>query len=511
MADEEDGSDYTEESYYEEVPITAAEAAVAGSPSPAAPPARGGGHPLFGGAGAKNALVAAAANMEKKRAAGGGSADPRPSRTIASSPAPAGAPRNSGPPAGRPPNPFGGGGGSLQDAIKAAANKRNARVEAEGVKAPAPAPAERSHPAGVGGGPPGRKPMGMGSGSMADMIAAKANKRKERLGTQEAETLNAAAAKQASPASAPPFRQAATKPAAAPAPVAPFRQTKPNATSAPVAPFRQTKPAAPAPVPPKPSAPAPAPVPPKPIASAPAPPNPVSQPKVVAPSKPATPASHPQKPVSPPKSAAASSFQQKPLTPPDSTPVVNETPPKPTTPGPRSPLEPTGSHNQSGPTPTPTKVETPAGTMAVTSTTEKKSWLGKKVETTADPAPPVVPKKKWATIPKEEPEPHMMHKVQLRSTEPNASKSAPAVETAQPEFMKAQLKKTGLRDDEKPENSEPEGQGVEVPAEPKVIERVVERTVTPAIEAGPTTHVKRVTKHDPEYEVVEYKCSCVVM
>jgi hypothetical protein len=107
---------------------------------------------------------------------------------------------------------------------------------------------------------------------------------------------------------------------------------------------------------------------------------------------------------------------------------------------------------------------------------------------------------------------HTFQKAQLRGVKPDPAPLASA-SSSSPAFVNAKLKPTGKSLDLAPTiaqpstEKEPEPQGeVEESAMTKIIRRE-----TPAVEAGPSEKITRVTKSDPTYEVVEYKCVCTVM
>jgi len=167
-----------------------------------------------------------AKNMEQKRVQNP-SDDPRPTCAIATSDA---APGGGGSTSACPPHPlFGGGGGNaLTDQIKAKAAQRNARVESAGGAAAVDPAANKPKKSIESVLPPGSKPGGMQTASLADQVAMLAAKCKQRLEIQEQSTDGGAAGLKiteppAVPRTAPPPVRPSTDPKLAP--VQPYTMT----------------------------------------------------------------------------------------------------------------------------------------------------------------------------------------------------------------------------------------------------------------------------------------------
>ena len=161
-----------------------------------------------------------AKNMEQKRVQNP-SDDPRPTCAVATSDA---APGGGGSTSARPPHPlFGGGGGNaLTDQIKAKAAQRNARVESAGGAAAVDPAANKPKKSIESVLPPGSKPGGMQTASLADQVAMLAAKCKQQLEIQEQSTDGGAAGLKiteppAVPRTAPPPVRPSTDPKLAPA------------------------------------------------------------------------------------------------------------------------------------------------------------------------------------------------------------------------------------------------------------------------------------------------------
>jgi len=144
----------------------------------------------------------------------------------------------------------------------------------------------------------------------------------------------------------------------------------------------------------------------------------------------------------------------------------------------------------------------PSPPPAVQKPVEKKGWLRQEKKVESHP-----PKKMMTVILPQEKQPPAFQNAQLRSFQ---STETPAA-TTQPQhaFLHTKLMKTGVQLDLAPvqdDHAEVLAQDDAAPEQAKAW-----RTETPGKAAPPTQTIKRVTKSDPEYEIVEYKCMCVVM
>jgi hypothetical protein len=145
------------------------------------------------------------------------------------------------------------------------------------------------------------------------------------------------------------------------------------------------------------------------------------------------------------------------------------------------------------------KVASPKKTVPPKSPGKKGGWFGGKEEEPAKATslpPPLEPEKTPA-----------FQKVPLRSV----NKEPESKEENTPEFLKAgkaRLKPTGVALDLAPpqEGEEPQEDRSLVPQPEGPTRRS-----TPAVAAPPTQTIKRVTKHDGDYEIVEYKCYCTIL
>ena len=102
------------------------------------------------------------------------------------------------------------------------------------------------------------------------------------------------------------------------------------------------------------------------------------------------------------------------------------------------------------------------------------------------------------------PKTQTFQKAQLRSVD--SAHSSTTSSATPPAFMQAKLRPTGKKLDLAPPQD-----GVDSTAKQPVETNKVIRRETPAVEAGPSQSITRVTKSDPTYEIVEYKCYCAIM
>ena len=189
--------------------------------------------------------------------------------------------------------------------------------------------------------------------------------------------------------------------------------------------------------------------------------------------------------------------------------------PAPESAAPPRPLRPTPTPAEPA-APPPTKIVTrTVKTGPTTTTTSKVVKRQAPSNNTVPSSQPVaapttnVPVKPSAPAPKKE-KPHTFQTAQLKNS--SQSEPKPVASADKPSFLKTPLKPTGVQLDlapPEPEYSEPPPPKTSSPPAATEGPRVVYEKA--AVPAPPPQTIKRVTKSDPTFEVVEYKCMCTIM